>query len=353
MESFLGKLDRGMQATRATGFVERFIPGQLAALRPTGTTLDKLVEDALDEPHKARWAADEQLARQSVRALFAAGSFLDLPEEGRMHPGMQERMVSYMPEFDDTVATVTDRLRDLSEPQRRHLQRTLQKSPDLPMEIAAGLDRMARRTALSPGRRAQLRMAVTQVSWRLRKQNPSLIIDEYVDKVDRLAESPAIDARFLRQYQAILGQAVVQQVQTQANANTQQTPSTTPSQPRPAEPDRRANAPRRVRKIGRTPSERTVARGGKTIGLGLLVMLGGGVLTAAGVESSDGLLLAGCLGMTVGFVILLIGVLIFLVGAMQSVGEVGIPEPDESDRPAKPARPANTIDRSERGKPRT
>ena len=342
MEFFLGKLDRCMAATRERGFFERFMPDQVARLRPAGVPLEVALQasfqtsspdvpgavsghasasEAGDDRQRALWLADEQLARQSVRALFATGSFLDLPQQARIHPGMQERMVTYLPELDDTICTVADRLRDLSGSERQQLQQTLQTHPDLPMDIAAGLDRMAGRTELSAARRAQLRMAVAQVGWRLRKQNPALVIDEYVDKVDRLSATAAIDARLLRRYEAILGQAVIQQAQ--------QTPASQPASGQPSGPGGRnagaswASKTQASNTPGRSPAERTIARGGKAMGIGLLAMVGGGVIYGAAGENGIGL--AGCFGFTSGFVLLVIGFFVFLIGVFQGTGDPSAP----------------------------
>ena len=289
MDAFLPKFDQVVAATREPDFTARHFPLDLSAF---------------DEQRLARWHQEEPLVRQSVRTLFVTGTFLDLPEAAQMHPGLQERMVAYMPELDDTVYAVSDHLSELSDERRRYLQRELRADPDLPLNVAASINKLATMTRLSPRRRAQVRSTMTQAGWRLREQNPSLIIDEYVDKVERFAPREATDADLLRRYQALIGQNAIRHAQIHASTQYTGTPSSSAvGQEVPVATQGSGHA-------GPTPGERNRRRGGKAMGLGLLVFAGGAVVVAIG--SAAGLFL-----MTAGFFMVSIGLITFLAGAVQ------------------------------------
>lgn len=291
MDAFLPRFDEVLAATTEPDFVTRNF-----AVDP----------GALSDERLARWQRNEPLVRQSVRALFVTGLFRDLPEAAQMHPGLQERMVAYMPELDDTVYAVSDHLSGLSSTERRLLQRELRADPDLPLTVAASVNQLARTVRMSSTRRAQVRSAMTQAGWRLRKQNPSLVIDEYVDKVERFAPREATDAELLRRYETLIGRGAIQRAQV--HAATQYTGKPSAATPRPVA-ERRVPAPYR-QSWEPTKGERNRRRGGKAMGLGLLAFAGGAVIVGVGSVS-------GIFVMTAGFVMVGIGLLTFLVGAIQ------------------------------------
>lgn len=172
----------------------------------------------------------------------------------------------------------------------------MRADPDLPLSIAA---------SVNSTRRAQVRSAMTQAGWRLRKQNPSLVIDEYVDKVERFAPRSATDAELMRHYQTLLGRGAIQRLQTQAHTTYVGKPSAAPVA---AAPEAQGPYP----PVDRGPSrgERNRRRGGKAMGLGLLYFAGGAVVLSIGTS-------AGLFMMTAGFFMVAVGLITFLVGAAQ------------------------------------
>src|SRR5262245_12165538 len=73
MDAFLAQLDHGMEAIAKGAPLKDFFPAR---------------------------AEHEKLVKKSLRSLLLVGSFRDLPEEARVHPGMQERMWGSMQEMD-------------------------------------------------------------------------------------------------------------------------------------------------------------------------------------------------------------------------------------------------------------
>lgn len=285
MNVFLPAFDRVMTATESPLFVSQFMPVASVA----GAA-------------RASWRNEEDLVRRSVRAMYVTGTFLDLPEESQMHPELQQRMMAYTPELDDTVYDVLDALRDLPEDRRRHVRRTLRSNPDLPLEIAASVNKLAAATDMSRTRRAQVRSSLTQAGWRLGKQNPSLVIDEYVKKIGKFAPRDATDAELLRRYQTIIGQAAFQRAQVHAQSAGIQPPGTAAADPNVNRPVLPAEL--------QSPGGRNRRRGSKAMGLGLLLLGGGGVVVSLG-----GAL--GIFAMTAGMVMFGIGLVTFFAGLIQ------------------------------------
>jgi len=281
-----------MAATASTRFVDQMMP-----------------VTAPNTARRAIWEPEADLVRRSVRALYVTGTFLDLPEESQLHPALQERMVAYAPELDDTVYDVLDALRELPEERRRHVRTTLRSRPDLPLDIAASINTLAKATDMSRTRRAQVRSSLTQAGWRLGKQNPSLVIDEYVKKIDKFAPRDASDAELLRRYQTIVGQAALQRAQ--GHALHVQTPGV--QAPGAGAPDPRvavvSTTPSFDVEVA-TPGERNRRRGAKAMGLGLLMFGGGALIISLGTY-------AGVFAVTAGVTMFGIGLVTFFAGLIQ------------------------------------
>lgn len=205
MDAFLARLDRGM--TYLT----------------TGTPLAPLVP----KPAALQWQDrqgkrrdGEVLFRQSLRSLLLVASFRDLPEQDRLHPGMQARMWGSLGEMDDAVLGVTEMLDALTPAARLELQQKLKRRPELGMRLGEELDNEAAKAGLSLERRLQLRSMASQLTFRLKNQSASLLIDEYVGKVKKVTARQGSPAEVQRRLAAAMSQAAFfgAQVQTEGGA---------------------------------------------------------------------------------------------------------------------------------------
>jgi hypothetical protein len=131
-------------------------------------------------------ALDNDLGRQTLRALYMTGMFGDLPDAGQVHPGMQERIEQALPEMKETVATIADLLSNLSDEDVENLQRFVKDRDDPGMGFAQWLDDVESVLGVSPERRLQTRALVTKVISRLKNQSPRMLFDEYIGKVERI-----------------------------------------------------------------------------------------------------------------------------------------------------------------------
>jgi hypothetical protein len=143
--------------------------------------------------------------RGSLECLFVRGMLGDLPLEQQLHPGMQQRVWRSMPLFDEVTAAVAQRLTSYPEHELRALQADLRPTEGRERLIAA-LDAEAALTGVSDARRAQTRRLLDEVTWRLAHQPPSLVIGEYVEKVEKVVASDVFVESRRQRLAAALGE---------------------------------------------------------------------------------------------------------------------------------------------------
>lgn len=178
MEAFLGGWDASLAKTRESRFVESF------AENAAGGHLTEEMRQAL--------APSEKLFQDMLHAMLLTQSFRDLSQEAQLHPAVQDRMARQLGAVDATVMAVTDRLAALDQGQKTEIQRLLAEKPDLTMRIAETLNEEAARAGVTRNRRIQLRGMMTHASFRLGKNDPGTVIDEYVGKVRRATDPDRI-----------------------------------------------------------------------------------------------------------------------------------------------------------------
>ena len=237
--------------------------------------------------------AADSFVRKSFKTLYLTGMFGDLTLEKQQQPGMQDRMWAAMPMMDEAVTETTEFLSAQSESDLEHVRRTLGASDTVGHGIFGMLDDEARRTGVSVQRRQQTSEIFRQINWRLTKQPPALIVNEYLDKVTRLSASN-VDLEVQQRWLAA-------KAGEQAFWQTQQRPS---------------------RRQGR------ISRGGRLMGIGLLVGAASLGLVALSDNKSDVGVGVGLVGVTVGSILILMGFVMLLVGLVTP----GEPQSEVSDR---------------------
>jgi hypothetical protein len=170
--------------------------------------LQRLADWSLGEVTKneAIPAAEDELARAALRSLYVTAMFGDLPEAGQMHPGMQARVQRALPEMDQAVFGMCDRLEQCRPDEADELQRVLKQPSNPGMELAQQIDQLAAETGMSPGRRVQTRSMTTQLAARLRNQPPRTAFAEHVGKTRRLAARAGSVEEIQRRMIAQLGE---------------------------------------------------------------------------------------------------------------------------------------------------
>jgi len=296
----LGRLIPGAEMSMAAmdRFLGRFDSGLLAIAQ--GSMFDEVtavVGREHAERRRARFEHAEEMGKRAMRSLYVAGMFRDLPEEARLHPGVQERMWRAAPEMEQSVHEMTETLDNLPEEKRMRIKRLLEERPDAVAGIGEAIDRRASEANIPLKRRLHLRRMMFEVGGRLR-HSPTLVIDEYVDKVRRVEAWSGDQAEIRRRLVARYGEDYLWQL------------------------EKRSEEIRRGWQAGNYPSYpgpddyKTNDGPNPAVVTGLVVMgLGIVVLATSGIVASRGGGMGGAYGMTAGGILVLIGIIVAVVGA--------------------------------------
>ncbi|TKD13239.1 hypothetical protein [Polyangium fumosum] len=281
MDRFLARLDRGLDSLK-TG------DSPITSLFPKLDATDSKVQK------------QDLLVRKTLRSLLLVGSFNDLPEEGRAHPGMQARMWNGMDEMDEAMLGMTSELEALTPTERADIGLRMRKDPGLGMRIVEAIDEDAARAGISMERRLHLRSIAVEACARMKQSTP-LLIDEYVTKVNKVAARPVTVADFERRLVAQMGEEAFFQLRerTEAHARRWNVASTGATAN-----DGAQQGPPAANPHGR--SNTVLAVGGILLGVGVLAMVIGGIFASGG----------GVFAVTIGAILGIAGLITLIVGAV-------------------------------------
>jgi hypothetical protein len=255
------------------------------------------------------------VVRAASRSFFITGAFLDLSEQDRLHPGVQERMRRMQPEMDQAVNGIADLLDSLTPDERRRVQQQFRRDPETGSRVSELFHQTAVEGGFSARRRLDLRLALDGLARRMRAQNPSLVIDPCVRKVRKVQANPGTDAERARAFAARFGEQGFWELQERAAVYTKAWDQTYSTRPRTdlalldkTYPDKtqetRAEDPRHTAKS-------ILSVGGWIMGFGLISEAVGGIAALA--KATD---VALFFGVTVGPILLAIGLLVVIVGGI-------------------------------------
>lgn len=265
------------------------------------------------------FAKGSTLVRKTMRSLYLTGRFLDMPDEYKMHPGVQSRLIAAQKDMDAAVLGMTEMLEKATPEDFRRVQDTLRKDPLLGERIAKWIEEPAADDGMPFERRFATRASVLQLADRMRAQSPALVSDHIVSKVRRIEAQHHSEADQIRRLSARIGEEAFwkhQQHLASLHSGWQAKLSTDqgvvnggnaygPPPPASAIPEKDK------------PGAWALSTGGIMMGFG-----GGSVLLGiifAGLATGESALFwAGIvLGVTVGPILLLIGLIFLIVGAVQ------------------------------------
>lgn len=190
MDGFLARLDTSL------GFIQ-------SSSTFDGVISNKVIKDARKDP---RFERSEDTVRKTMRSLLLTGSFGDLPEAGRAHPGMQARLWSSMQEMDEAVLGMNTLMTSLTPTERADISRLMREDPTAAPRILDALDQEGVKAGVTEKRRAHMREVGKHACFRLR-QSTSAFIDEYDDKVKRVAARDSSLEAVQRRLMAQMGEA--------------------------------------------------------------------------------------------------------------------------------------------------
>lgn len=194
-----------LEALDMGGFLKR-LDTSLGFIQST-STLDSIVSREAQKTARSdpRFEHSDDLVRKTLRSMLLTSSFGDLPEHGRVHPGMQARLWSSMQEMDDAVLGMTDMLGSFTPTERSDVGRMMREDATAGTRILDALDDEAVKAGVNDKRRAHMREVGKHACFRLR-QSTSLFIDEYGDKVKKVSAREASAEHFQRRLMAQMGE---------------------------------------------------------------------------------------------------------------------------------------------------
>jgi hypothetical protein len=314
MTDYLARVDRGMAAI------------QRGTILPRTQRLE--ASPAEREVAAREEQREEQLAKQGLRALLFTSAYNDLDAAGRNHPEVQKRLAEVMPEVDEAVLGMTGTIAELSPERAAAVQRVLREDPGVGLAISEQLDRPARLVDVPLKRRLQMRSMLTHFAWRMRVQSPTVVADEYLTKMHRVAALGGRDEELRRalatrltgeafwRYQDRVAQASPDADEPGASRPARD-PGPTPPTPPAAVPAPPVAEPPPITRIQPLEGEprpnrgRGVLLGGAiTMSIGAVVFgVGAGLVFGAGE-------IAGAFMMTFGGIGVLVGLILLIVGAV-------------------------------------
>ena len=276
--------------------------------------------------------ASRSLVRKAVRTLYLTGRFLDMPDEMKVHPGVQSRVWAMQSEMDDAVLGMTERLERMTPDEHRRVRAYLEKDELFGERLAKVIESTARDDGLSFQRTFGVRSSVLHMSRRMSAQPPGLVIDPLISKVRRIEAHPRSNEEESRRMAARVGEqafwehqarvALLHQAWTTrlgpAGVRASMTTAghlgsggvlatTTAAAGTIYYPEPKPSA-----------GSRTVSSGGIIMGFGLgSVLLGLIFAGLASATATDALYIpAVVLGVTVGPILLVVGLIVVIVGAI-------------------------------------
>jgi hypothetical protein len=269
----------------------------------------------------AEWEAADRQIRGYLRSLYVSGAYLDLPEEGRRHPEIQEWMRGELPAIEARGELLLERLERSTAEERRAVREELRRDPELMSRFATVVDERARIGGLRPERRRQTREIFRMADWRLRAQPPSLIIDEYTAKARRVQAWRGIAGPQDGPVEsgAALGPVPSPPAPGVDGAGGEGPPTANgaPTLDREAYEQQLEERERVLREqiaALREGGERRLRAGGWMLGVGVVAGSVGGAMIA-GSNDLDGLFFVGNVLVTHGVVLFVLGLIFALVGA--------------------------------------
>lgn len=265
------------------------------------------------------FAVRARLGRSALRSLYFTGAFMELEEHERLHPGVQERMRRMQPEMDEAVEGMAGLIESLTPADYRALQEELKKDPDAGLRIGERLTEVAAEDGFGFARRVDLRLAVDDMTRRLRAQNPALVLEPISRKTRRIQASRLQAEERERETRARLGEQAFWELQERSKLHVAAWDTVYATRPRvdlialeetypeaEEHPDDPAAPGRTVMRVG-----------GYLLGIGLGLEALGGIFYLASAASMGGsgfAVPALILGVTVGPALIVGGLIVLLIG---------------------------------------
>lgn len=269
-----------------------------------------------------RHEAADEVARLGLEALIVADVARTIPVGAEIPDALAERLHREMPVLDRSTETYLALASGLAQGSRRRVEERLHERPEAAMEVAAWIDEQAAEHAIAYESRVQLRRLATNITRRTRRQSMSAVIDDTVQKVERVAAHHGPRTAMARQAgtQAMLASIwqSIEGVPPGGVGRTLGQPNGGETKPPLYGPDGRpiastSEAPPEPEEQG-GPGDPELAVGAVMMGLGPVVFgISVGIGALAGSAAWGAII-----GATPGGTLILVGLIVLLVGVAQN-----------------------------------
>lgn len=260
---------------------------------------------------------DMALFMQSMRSLLLVGNFGDLSVQAQVHPGMQQRLKYSADEMNSSLWGVTDMLKSLTTNDKKHIKSVLKENPDLPERILEATDFEAKFVKVPVRRRLQLRSMGKRVIKRL-KHSPEMVIDEYLKKVEKIEKYSGSEEDMQKLLIKQMGkkhyEESVKEAEKAIKEWNEMQVSTAPIGYESIQFDQGQEDKKREKDPRFKVGKRVLGIGAITTGVGLIFLA-----ASSASEIMLGMGLVG--GVTVGPILILVGLIILLVKAIERSSE--------------------------------
>ena len=246
------------------------------------------------------------LFKTSLRTMLTMGWFGDLSPGERLHPGVQSRMRTMLPEMNTAVLGVTDFLENVGDTELRELQFKLETTPDAANKISDAIETPGRMYQVSLKRRLHFRTLVNNAVWRLQKK-PGLLINDYVTKIRKIEANSGLTEALRREALEEMSQDSFWVNEEQLVEYWRQQAGGPPNEQSPPKANSKSST-----KYYDSPSKssnRAFKFSGITLGISAAVFFGGVIIEAFP------LALLGLVGLTVGVIGLIVGIIMAIAGS--------------------------------------
>ncbi|MCA9618683.1 MAG: hypothetical protein KC731_06670 [Myxococcales bacterium] len=268
---------------------------------------------------------EELLVKKAIRSLLVTGAHREVDVDQRQHPAVIARLDAMASEMDDAVLGFASLFDGLNAGDRVELQRRLDDEPDLTGRVAEWLDGYMGELQMPSERRLRLRSVAHHVTWRLQNQPVSALLDEYSEKVRKVARRVGYGEELQRQIAARATTASLLGFPESGPAahDEGQGDWSPPLSPPPEEPlpPSHPEDPRYGTCYDRyeRPGSISLTVGAVLAGVGGAMGIGGGIALATGS-------IAGAFILTAAGVLLLAGIILLIVGAVVSANAPSLPD---------------------------
>jgi hypothetical protein len=263
----------------------------------------------------------DALARLALEALVVADVARAIPPHAELSPAFASRLMQELPVLDRSVAAYGNLLQGMPMGARRNLERAVRQRPEVAMEMAEWIDGRAAASGVSRESRLRLRQLASGVTTRARRQSMSAVIDDTVDKVERIVAHKGGSLASARNAasNAMLA-SIWQTLDDGVPTNTGGAPPPSyggqlgaPSAPPPVVYDPERPPPMEPAQEGGR-GDRELEIGGILIGAGVAAF---GIAT--GIGAAAGSVMWGMIiGATPGGILLVVGLVFLIIGAAQN-----------------------------------